>query len=342
LGLSARSRADILFSAKIAGPVANLYRIGRDDKLQQLTDNIRWRDLDADISAAGTIVFSSNREPNPHIDLNRRSEKFHLYSTADGNAVAALTSGEGDERMPLFAPGSDSFAFVRRAGERQQLMLLAPGQAPRKLFSAREILDYSWAPDGRRLCVAWRDGSESALRVVNLDGSAGDTLLRGKGDWIVAARWDPQGRRIALVRHPQGRGERRLMLFDPDSGREWQLSPAAAQVQQAPDWSPDGRRLVYAALLGYGYRYDETTQRKLYTGSMQLLQSDTSGETRQLSGGGGLHKAPVYSPDGKQIAFLYAERLDARTLELHTMNADGSGERRRFPEVAQRSGLRWR
>lgn len=335
--------ADIVFSAKVAGPVANLFAIDDAGDLHRITDNIRWRDLDADISAAGRIAFSSNRESNTDIDLNRHSESFHIYlAGVPLDKIQPLTRGNHSERAPRFSPDGDSIAFVRRNGGRQQLVLSAPDHSERVLFESGEILDFSWAPDGRQLCLAWRDGAQSALRLVDLDSGREETLARGRDDWIAAARWSPDGRYIALIRHPLHGGVRRLMVLDRGSGRERQLSPEAAQVQQPPQWSADSNRLLYAALLDYRYHYDESSHKKVYDGSMQVLQSSLDGETVHLTDGQGLHKSPVFSPNGTRIAFLYADHLDARSLSLRTMKVDGSDLRELYPRVAQHSVLRWR
>ena len=55
---------------------------------------------------------------------------------------------------------------------------------------------------------------------------------------------------------------------------------------------------------------------------LYLLQTD--GSLRRLTHGG-IDSAPVWSPDGDQLAFQRAERTQAAS--LHVANADGSGER---------------
>jgi|GEM_PF-878483 len=335
------AHGQLLFSARVAGPVANLYSIDAAGELHKITDNIRWRDMDADISPDGRIVFSSNREPNPKIDLERRAEHFHVYLTDSDGGIVPLTSGDGDERTPRFAPDGETIAFVRRVGGSQQLVLVGPDSDGRIIFSGEEILDFSWAPGGKRLCLAVRSGGEPALWLVNTDGGDGVAVPMRGNDWIAAARWSPNGGHIALVRHPQQSGDRRLTLLELESGRERQLSPAGAQVQGTPEWSRDGGRLLYAALLDYEFSYDETAHKKVYKGAMHIFESDLDGGTRQLTRGDGLHRAPVYSPDGKAIAYLYAGRLDARRLALRVADRNGGEAREVYTAVARLSGLRW-
>jgi TolB protein len=87
-------------------------------------------------------------------------------------------------------------------------------------------------------------------------------------------------------------------------------------------WSPDGRKLllvvetISAPGCGYCWR-------------LWVLNADGSGLrdlTRTLTGGFGSPASdPVWSPDGRRIAFV-SDRNG--TFEVYVMNADGSGQRR--------------
>ena len=75
--------------------------------------------------------------------------------------------------------------------------------------------------------------------------------------------------------------------LDGDEAR--QLTPGPGYAHQ-PDWSPDGRRVVYAS-----YRGD----------AMELRLLDLqSGEDRPLVSNGHVNLDPRWSPDGTRIAFV--------------------------------------
>ena len=74
---------------------------------------------------------------------------------------------------------------------------------------------------------------------------------------------------------------------------------------------------------------------------MQIFLSDRSGNARQLTQGEGRHGAPVFSPDGRRIGFLFAETLDARTLSVRTMDLEGREVRELHQRVAPESLLQW-
>jgi Tol biopolymer transport system component len=77
--------------------------------------------------------------------------------------------------------------------------------------------------------------------------------------------------------------------------------------EEAPSWSPDGRRIAYSV-----YTNVDSGRSDVW-----VMNADGSGQKNLTKGalGGG---RPVWSPDGKQIAF-------GNKGAIHLMNADGSG-----------------
>jgi len=172
----------------------------------------------------------------------------------------------------------------------------------------------AWSPDGRR--IAFQGGQYSALYVVNADGSGQRTLAR----WGNAPAWSPDARRIAFfqsnklyVVNADGRGHRTLTRL-PRAGRSRSLA-----------WSPDGRKLAFLFEGGCGQ----------FCFHLYVLNADGSGLrdlTRKLGmsrgPGAGPASDPVWSPDGRKIAFV---RLNTR-LGVYVVNADGSGVRNLTPK----------
>lgn len=333
--------AEILFNAKVLGPVANLYTVDESSgNLRKVTDNIRWRDLAADVNSRGAIIFSSNREPDARIDLQRHSENFNLYLSEPGQPPRALVSGPGQEMIPRFSPSSDLVAYLERSADGDRLML-ATGDGGEELLKADKIFDFSWAPAGGDLAVAMHLGGSSGVWRVSVKGDKTRLISSGKSEQVVSAQWSPDGKHIAFVRHPLDGPGRALWVVDAKEGHEKKISAEGREVQDSISWSADGSRLLYAALVDYQFFYDEEKNKKVYRGAAHIFESDLSDTTRQLSRGKGLRRAPVYSPDEAHIAYLYADRLDARSLALRVSDRDGKGDRQLFDSVAQRSSLKW-
>ena len=223
-----------------------------------------------------------------------------------------------------------------------------------------------WSPDGTRLAFSghWSTG----LYVANVRSGDKRTLLSSSttgtptwspsGKWIAFARQIGSGPRELYAVHPDGSGLRWLSRYAPNGGLAWSRDGTLAfigtsaseerarlvlvdvdawrvhvvQAQFADGgtvaWSPDGRRIAYAARIRdsdpsaiYTANADGSHRRRLTP--PRLPRSDDS---------------PVWSPDGKSLLFVRtpggggAERY---VPEVWTMRADGSHQRqltKAFPD----------
>lgn len=159
-----------------------------------------------------------------------------------------------------------------------------------------------WSPDGTRLVYSWNTPGERGLNIVNADGSGNGQLVSFCGP----GTFSPDGRSVAFVKDG-------LQVVDPVTGavRTVTADPSAQWV--APDWSPDGRFIVYSA------------------GSTFVVVPAAGGEgvAAQLPATLGSVQAPVFSPDGRRIAFVATESApypdETTATRLYTANRDGSG-----------------
>lgn len=353
------AHAEILFIAKVMGPVSNVYAIDESgENLKKLTDEPRWRDLAADISVKGEVVFMSDREKNAKMDMQKFSGSYNIYKVdTNGKSLQQITSGSGHEVSPKFSPDGEWIAYISRKEGKVELKLVKrDGNGTRVLVAADDILDFSWSPDGKQLSYALLNGADSSLAVLDLKSGETETLLtvsrkeppkenEDDGSYreqIASVQWSPDGEKIAYIKHPFDQGEvRQLRVLELKTGKDLLISPEKAQVQQPVVWSKDSQRILYSALVGYKFYYDETVHKKVYEGGMHVFISHLEGESRQITTGDHLFKHPVFSPDEKRIAFLYADVLAPRTLSLRTMKIDGTDIKELYGSVDKRSSLEW-
>lgn len=358
---STLAHADIIFTAKVLGPVCNIYAVDESGKIIKITDDAHWRDLDPDWSK-GWVSFSSNREQELKIDMYKTKEDYDVYIVRDdGKSLQKIADSPYDEVVPKLSPNGKQVGYLHQAPDKHELRVIKRnGSGGRVLDTADTILDLSWSPDGKTIAYASTRGADSMLMIVHAEGgepralakvstappAAGEKNTEAFPAQIVSVQWSPLGDKIAYIRHPLRQGvARQLRVSDLKTGRDFLVSEDAAQVQHPVVWSADGNRILYSALIGYKFYYDEKIHKKVYEGGMHIFISSLEGDkavTRQLTKGDFLFKSPVFSPDEQQIAFLYADALEARTLSLRTMKADGTDIKEWYSSVAQRSHLRWK
>ena len=115
----------------------------------------------------------------------------------------------------------------------------------------------------------------------------------------------PDGETLAVVQQA-----RVLWLIEGDgTRRQVDLGPDVSLEFVDLHWSPDGTRVAVAARPSW----------ESSTGTLYLVPIDGSPTTEVADAG-----QPVWSPDGRYLAFLSADGAGAR---IEVANADGSGRR---------------
>jgi len=120
--------------------------------------------------------------------------------------------------------------------------------------------------------------------------------------------WSPNGDQIALfVRRERGRD---LLLLNPLTGAIIKTIPMQVEQQLSPTFSPDGRQIAFAAIMG--------NQSDIFTYDLE------SGTITNITGDSFYDGAPVYSPDGKWLVY---SSVGERYAKLYKLNLANTKER---------------
>lgn len=196
----------------------------------------------------------------------------------------------------------------------------AGGPARRPVQADAPVRQLRWSPDGRRLAwIAAPAGTEaSQIHVLDRPGSADAVRVLTDAGAVEAFEWSPDGARIAYAAEDAPTGEetralaegrdgyvfdrtarpRRLYVLALAGGSPRRLSAGDASVQHFA-WSPDGRRLAYAAS-------PTATADDMQMHTQPYLVEAAGGAPSQLAQRAGPLAHPAWTADGRWIAWLGA------------------------------------
>jgi TolB protein len=188
-----------------------------------------------------------------------------------------------------------------------------------------------WSPDGRRIVVGRSipNSSGSSVVVIDVDGRAGIVALASGSH----PAWSPDGSKIVFsagtgpdvgihVMDADGRNVKRLTSANDPA----QCSEGSSGSDWKPDWSPDGRKIVFERDIhtsdaGYDCGLDGWG----YLPYVWLMNADGTGLRRlRPVGATQTDSDPTWSPDGRLIA--YAVIRDG----LYVIDSEGVGPPRRI------------
>lgn len=162
--------------------------------------------------------------------------------------------------------------------------------------------DLGGAPDETRPIV-FQSLATNGIGIINPDGTGRRELTSVSGtDDHYDPALSPDGTQIAFVL--QSGGHYTLMLMNADGTNVRALTSARTYLR-APQWHPDGSRLLYGS------------------GSPTRIYSMTTSGTETQLTGLGAGSLPAWSPDGSKIAFV-ASRSGSEE-DIYIAHPDGSG-----------------
>jgi dipeptidyl aminopeptidase/acylaminoacyl peptidase len=250
----------------------------------QLSPDGRW---------VAYVVSTPSRE--------RDADESDIWVVAwDGGTPRRLTYTAASEHSPRWSPDGRRLAFLSDrdeartpAAENEQIwvMDLAGGEAQQRTHFEGAIGSFAWAPDGRRWAVS-ATLVVTAMPVAERPAPIVIDRLQFKRD----------------VDGYLGAERAQLFLIDTASGAATALTSGPTEALQ-PNWSPDGRELVYLAKLGTKQGADPDAHDNW---DVWVIEARAGGTRRQLTSNPGVDGDPLldwgsgpprFSADGSRIAY---------------------------------------
>ena len=306
-------KADLVAFQSFKGGTFHIWLMKPDGTgVRQLTDG-HADDREPRFSPDGQkVAFSSDRAFKGNYDI--------WVADVESGKLTQWTSSPADEFEPAWSPDGAEIAYVSGAGAvgtsiqstdasgSTRSIILAP--APTRVNSP------SWSPDGKKIAYAQISGNTTRLMVSGSPlGMAEDVfpfpatwlstnqvLYTGNGKIFVTTVGGGETRTIpfqAKFQLNRPAYKRRQMDFDS-------ITPHAVKGILTPALSPDGNRIVFAAL-------------------NQLWLMEVGSKPQPLTSGSYYKQSPAWSPDGRQIAYSSDK---AGTADMYVFDLDTKSERR--------------
>jgi eukaryotic-like serine/threonine-protein kinase len=291
-----------------------------------------------------SVAFVSDRDGHHNIYVGLLNGANPVKITDDANL----------KTTPCWSPDGTEIAYARLNDSGIWDLWKVPALGGTSRRFVLNASDPAWSRDGR--WFAYRKSSNGAIWISDASGQNGRELTPAQNELFGNSmpRFSPDGHEVAYAASLGGpAGE--LEIVDVGSGKVRRLTHDAALVL-SPTWAADGQSIYFASSRGGSLNIWKIAEKggepaQITTGQGDDAQLDISADGRRIVfstfrsnvnlaeldlGSGGqknsrllvpdlarIQAAPVYSPDGKHLAFFSTLRGVERE-GIWLANSDGS------------------
>lgn len=281
--------AGLCIAAAAAAQETSKHPITFDDLIQM------HRISDAHVSPDGKWVVYTVTTPD--MDANRNAGNIWIVPSAGGDALQMTQTGK--DNSPAWSPDGKTIAFLSsRSGDSQVYLLSMDGGEARPLTTLSTGADtVKWSPDGKTIAFTsfvYPDCNDDACNKRRDEEKEKNKVKARVYQQLLYRHWTHwfEGKRSHLfVIAADGSGQQK----DLTPGRNYDVPPDERGGSEDFNFSPDSKELCFTAVTDKVEAI--STNGDLFTVPV------AGGDIRQITTRRGFDGNPVYSPDGKYIAY---------------------------------------
>ena len=205
----------------------------------------------------------------------------HIHvAAADGSSSFQLTRGDKSATAPRWSPDGQWIAFLSSRGDTKShvwRIRVAGGEAEQVTTEKWSISAFEWAPDGKSIAFVMTDGKteeEEKAAKEKRDARVVDEHDKRAGLYIVPVEKNAEGKR------PSKRLTTDTMLH-----------------VTSLEWSPDSQSIAIA----------HARSTKVFEQTDLAIVTTNGGELRTLVATPAMEFNPVFSPDGRSVAYVTSD-----------------------------------
>src|SRR5579863_80370 len=250
---------------------------------------------EAELSPDGKWVVYTVATPD--MEANRNATNLWMSPTTGGEAVQLTRTGK--DSSPKWSPDGKTIAFLSaRSGDSQVYLLSMDGGEAHpltKLSTGADIV--KWSPDGKTIAftsTVYPDCKDDECNKKRNDEKEKNKVKAHFAEHLLYrhwTHWNESGRAHLFVMPSDGNGEAK----DLTAGADYDVPPDVRGEESDIDFSPDSKEICFTAVT------DKVEA--ISTNGDLFLVPVSGGDAKRITTQPGFDGNPVYSPDGKYIAY---------------------------------------
>ena len=235
------------------------------------------------------------------VEQNRSNNELYVMNI-DGSENTRITKTPRSEANAVWIAGGSKIAFLYPENGVMQLWTMNADGSDRKIVSNVEngVNGFVFSPDETKVLFISNLKSATTAQDIYPDLPKATGIVVND---LMYKHWDEWVKEIPHPFLADFNGSDLSNIIDIMEGEPYEAPMKPFGGIESLAWSPDGKEIIYVSRKKTGKEYAESTNSDLY---LYNIESKTT--TNITDGMMGYDTNPIYSPDGKYVAWLSMER----------------------------------